>query len=73
MNSAIDVRCDEARRRERVIREYELRGWSRQDAEAVYASREQDEHHPLREIGQFASHAINLDTALSFSEAQSTA
>jgi D,D-heptose 1,7-bisphosphate phosphatase len=73
LSSAIDVRCDETRRRNRVIREYELRGLSQRDAEAVYSSREHDEHDPLREIGRLASHSINLDTALSDSEAQRTA
>lgn len=64
LSAAVDVRTDESERRERVIREYELRGWPRLDAESLYAEREMDEHQPLCAIGRLAAFSVCLDQAM---------
>ncbi|MFN7888616.1 MAG: HAD-IIIA family hydrolase [Betaproteobacteria bacterium] len=61
LDSTVNVRTEEGRRRERVLREYRLRGWSDGDAERVYAEREADEHAPLRELGERAAWTLDLD------------
>jgi uridine kinase len=64
LDVAIDVRADERCRKGRVMHEYEVRGWARPDAESLYASREHDEHQPLRELGRLAASSISLDDVL---------
>lgn len=67
---AIDIRADEAARRERVLREYRVRGLSRDAAEAVYESRHADEHVPVTELGLRAARYVSIDAV--FADAAET-
>lgn len=60
------VDIDETERRRRVLQEYALRGFNREEAEDIYHSRERDESPMIRESYMFASRRIALGSACEY-------